>query len=181
MRLLTMFLVVACFIPFNAINAQNSDLLKSPQGSVQTYIYRITDKEARIIHTRSIEKVNKSFLHSLTDSTGPGEHYSDLKLPAGNYLALQVEGNSVIYEYFAITDYRYEILNNRRDLCIQLFDSSGAVLSDAELKIRHKRIPFDDRINAYRLETTDRDGLLAISRGGVTTYHDIKKTTVQAD
>jgi alpha-2-macroglobulin len=175
MRLLAMFLVVAFCFPYYAINAQNSNLLKSPQGSVQTYIYRITDKEARKIHARSIEKVSKSFLHTLTDSTGPGEHYSYLKLPAGNYLALKVEGNSVIYEYFAITDYRFEILNNKRDLCIQLFDSTGAVLNDAELKIRQKRIPFDARIKAYRLETNDRDGLLAVSRGGVTTYHEIKK------
>jgi hypothetical protein len=182
MRFLAIFFVIAFYLPINSTNAQtcpptgwDSNLLKSPQGSVQTYIYRITDKEARKIHTRSMEKVNKSFLHSLSDSTVSGEHYSDLNLPDGNYLALKVEGNSAVYEYFAVTGYRFEILNNKRDLVIQLFDSSGAVLNDAELKIRQKRIPFDARINAYRLETTDRDGLLAISRGGVATYHDIEK------
>ncbi|MBK6963796.1 MAG: hypothetical protein IPH20_07555 [Bacteroidales bacterium] len=121
--------------------------------------------------------MNKSFLHSLTDSTGKGRYIYNLKLQPGNYLAMKVEGISLKYEYFAITDYRFEILNNKRDLCIQLFDSTGAVLSDAELKIRHKRIPFDPRINAYRLETTDRDGLLAVSRGGVTTFHNIIKET----
>ncbi|MHC1774201.1 MAG: carboxypeptidase-like regulatory domain-containing protein [Lentimicrobium sp.] len=182
MRILAIFIVFQFYLSLNPTCAQtcppagrDSDLLKSPQGSVQTYIYRITDKEARRIHARTIGKVNKSFLHSLTDSTGLGEDYSDLNLSSGNYLALKVEGNSVIYEYFAVAGYRFEILNNKRDLVIQLFDSTGAVLSDAELKIRHKRIPFDDRINAYRLETTDKDGLLAVSRGGVTTYHNIEK------
>ena len=182
MRFFIVFIISIFCISFQVALAQtlppgrsNSNLLNSPRGSVQTYIYRINDKEARKIQARSMSKVNKSYLHTLTDSTRTGEHYSDLKLPAGNYLALKVEGNSLIYEYFTITDYWFEILNNRRDLCIQLFDSAGAVISDAELKIRHKRIPYDPLISTYRLPVTDRDGLLAISRNGVTTYHDLEK------
>ena len=67
-------------------------LTQSRQSSYFTYIYQITEKEAREVYKKDLWEVDRSFFHTLVDSFPTDKGY-DRNLPQGHYLQVYAEKN----------------------------------------------------------------------------------------
>lgn len=159
-----------------SLSAQQKDLISSRHTSYYSYIYLITNEEARIIHKKSIRHVDNTFLHTLVDSLQPSRSQKNINLQPGNYLKVQASENQLSIDYFNVCEYSVHILDNKKDLCVQLFSKIDcSPVTDAEVWIRNKRIPLDKKTLTYRLKNTDKTGLLSIMHHGTSSFHRVGK------
>jgi protocatechuate 3,4-dioxygenase beta subunit len=156
--------------------AQQKYLITSRHSSYYSYIYRITDREARIINRKSIYMADYSYLHTLVDSLKPDQEPADISLMPGNYLQVAARENKLTFDYFNVCDYSVQILDNKKDLCVQILSKKDcSPVTDAEVKIRNTRVPFDEKSLTYRLKTTDKQGLLTVTLNGNSSFHRISR------
>ncbi len=171
-RLLLVFLLaLSC-----SLSAQQKNLLTSRHSSYYRYIYRLTNREAEIINKKSIYLADFSFMHTLVDSLSPNQETADISLVPGNYLQVSVIENELTFNYFNICDYSVQILDNKKDLCVQILSKKGcAPVTNAEVRIRNTRIPFDEKSLTYRLKTTDKQGILTVTCNGISSFYRISR------
>ncbi len=149
-------------------------LLESRQTSYYTYVYKITDKEARKVYKNDHFVIDDSYFHTVVDSFPTGSEYNG-RLQPGHYIQAYAEGNSLNVKIAYIPDFDVKILNNNTDLCIQVFDLKGNLITDANVKIGNKRIRFDKKSGTYRLAKSNRQGLLQVKYNGQTGYYLINR------
>lgn len=158
--------VFGCF--YTSLSAQK--LLESRQSSHFTYIFKISDDEAKKIYSKRNVDIETDYFHTLIDSFATGENY-DKKLKAGHYLKTYLEKNIQKTEIATVQNLDVFLLNNYQDLVIQLYDLDGNLISDAEVKIKNRPIKFDDDIQAFSLKKTNKRGLLQVTYLGKTSYY----------
>ncbi len=78
-----------------SVSSFGQKLIESRQSSYNTYIYWISDKEAKNIYKSDIWKVDSTYFHTLVDSFPKDSLYSG-KLPQGHYLKTFAEKNKQI-------------------------------------------------------------------------------------
>jgi alpha-2-macroglobulin len=148
------------------------NLIKSRQTSYLTYIYKLTDKEAKKIYKNDLWVVDPSYFHTLVDSFPTQSIYAGT-LPEGHYLKTYSEKNEQEFSITTVRHFDVFILNNNTDLCLQVYDSDGNPVTDAELSIRGKKLRFNEETQTYRDKKSNRKGLLAVSHEGFTAYYDL--------
>lgn len=153
----------------SSFSLEAQDLLKSPRTSPFTYIYKITDKEAEIIYKKSIWEVDTSFFHTLVDSFETDEQYTG-KLPPGHYLKTWAESHQQKLSIATIHNLNVFILNNNTDLCLQVYDLNGDVITDADLKIGWKNLRFDKDAQAFIDKKSNKQGILKVTCQGMTSF-----------
>jgi len=129
------------FFCFHAIGQK---LIESQQTSHYTYIYKLTDAEAKTIYTSKIWEVNPAFFHTLVDSFSTDNEY-DKRLPQGHYIKTFAEKNEQKIAVTTVQDFNVYILNNNTDLRVQVYDLEGKIIPDAQLKVKRKRLRFDKK------------------------------------
>ncbi|MCJ7446711.1 MAG: hypothetical protein MUO72_03370 [Bacteroidales bacterium] len=108
-------------------------------------------------------------LISLTDSQYSG------KLPAGHYLKTYSEKNIQKLFITTVPGFDVKILNNNTDLCIQVYDLKGNIISDADVQIRQKKLQFDYKTQLYVDKKSNRRGLLKVSHNGYTGFYNLSR------
>ena len=107
-----------CFLPVlfiltsllsNPISGQS--LLESRQSSYFTYIYKITDQEARGLYLEGSADEESALFHTLVDSFPTDSSYTK-KLPVGHYLKTFIEENTQQVSITTIQNFEVFILNN---------------------------------------------------------------------
>ncbi len=172
-RYFTLFFLFVLLFTSSLSLAQQKDLIKSRHSSYYGYIFKLTDAEAKKILRKGIDCVDRSFLHTLVDSVPPDLDIEDLNLTSGNFLEVEAVRNRLEFNYFFIADYSVHIHNNSQDLCVSILDSMGQPLSDAIIKIKHKTLKFDALTQTYYLRKTGKEGILSVTRAGVSSYYTI--------
>ncbi len=147
-------------------------LIESRQTSYLTYIYKLTDKEAKKIYRNELWGVDPSFFHTLVDSFPTYSKYTGTLLP-GHYLKTYSEKNKQKYSITTVQHFDVFILNNNTDLCLQVYDSSGNPVTDAGVRIRGKKVRFNEETQTYRDKKSNRKGVLEVSYDGFTAYYDL--------
>lgn len=164
--------VFVLLITNNWLLGQN--LLESRQTSYYTYIYKITNKEAKKVYKNDHFVIDDSYFHTVVDSFPTGKEYEGMLQP-GHYVKAYAEENSLNVKIAYIPDFDVKILNNNTDLCIQVFDLEGNLIQDAKVKIGIKRIRFDEKSGTYLLKKSNRKGLLQVKYNGKTGYFDLNR------
>jgi alpha-2-macroglobulin len=168
------FLLLITYISILATVASAQDLTRSRQTSYFTFIYKISDAEARMFYKNSTLPSEKELSRTVVDSF-PHDSTYRRELPVGHYLFAFTQGNQLQYELETIANRELKILNNKTDLALVVLDSLGKPIENAEIHLKNRRIPFDKKYQTYRLAKTNQSGLLAIDYQGFTSYHQINK------
>lgn len=165
-------LVAGIFMICPVIKGQK--LIESRQTSYMTYIYQLTDKEAKEIYKKGIWKVDPSFFHTLIDSFPTDGQYTG-KLSPGHYLKTFSERNKQRFFITSVPDFDVKIFNNNTDLCIQVYDLTGKIISDANVKVRLKHLRFDKKSEMYLDKKSNQKGLLSVNYDGYTAYYQLSR------
>ena len=164
------FLVILLF-PYNSYGQK---LIESRQTSYYTYIYKITNKEARTIYEKDIWKVEPSYFHTLVDSFPTDSGFCGI-LPKGHYLKTFAEKNKQKISITTVQDFDVFIFNNNTDLCIQVFDLKGNIINDATVSVRWKKLCFNKRTQSYIDNKSNQKGLLKVTHYGFTGFYNLSR------
>lgn len=141
----TRLLLLTIFI--NCTLWAQQPLSESLRTSPQTYIYRITPKEALTLYQTNLNKVSEQFLHTLKDSFPVGTHPPFL--PAGNYLFFHAVNNRQRYELVTEGDVQLKTINNRRDLHVMLHSGNGNIIDDAKVSAGRRQLIYQPATQTY--------------------------------
>lgn len=164
-------LIILC-LASSLTNAQR--LIESRQTSYLTYVYKLTNEEARKIYSKDIWEVDSSFFHTLVDSFPTDSLYLKT-LPSGHYLKTYSEKEKQKFFIMSVPEFDVFILNNNTDLCIQVYDLEGELISDANVSIRMKTLRFDSKTQSYTDKKSNKKGLLKVKHNGYTAYYRISR------
>ena len=171
MKVIYFFLFV-CF----SLTVSGQDLLSSRQTSPYTYIYKLTSSEAgRIIKDGNIYRIgNGKYFHTPVDSFPTWTEYTRPLLP-GHYLKVFSRRNMIEAELCSVPNINVQVVNNNTDLCIQLYDSTGIITSNAEVKIGGKHIGYNRSVKGFLLLKSNRKGILEVSYNGITSFYELSR------
>lgn len=174
LRIPLLRVLLCMFLPLLSHTLFSQDLLESRQTSEDTYIYEITNKEARRIHTKTIWEVDSTYFHTLVDSY-PTDKEPELTLPQGHYLKTYADKGTQKFKITTVKNFEVFILNNNTDLNIQVVDLEGKILNNARVKARSKPLHFDHKSESYIDKKSNKKGALEVSVGGFTAYYNISR------
>ena len=166
------FLLLLFALP--AITVQSQNLFTTTTQSHYTYIFQISDEEAKEVYTTPYWQIPKSLFHTLVDSFPTGEKYTK-RLPQGNYLQVYTDQAEVKASVTTVAPFEVFILNNQTDLMIQVRDSLGQVVNDAEVQLKNRTLKFDQASQSYRIGKSNQNGFLEVKYAGMSVYQVLKK------
>lgn len=172
LHFLRLYAIIIFTLLFFQSEAQN--LITSRKSSYKTYIYQISDKEAKKINKNGMYKVDSTYLHTLVTSY-PTDSIFDEKLLPGHYLKTYTDQNHQIINYAYIPDLDVKIFNNNTDLCIRIYDLKGNNVSDAVVKIGLKILQFDKLTQCYIDRKSNKKGLLSVKRNENTAFYQLSR------
>ncbi len=149
------------------------DLTSARRSSYFTFVYKINNKEAgELYHHR---KPSKKYCHTLvamfaSDSLA---HQSDQ--PIGHYLYVKTINHQLHYQLLSNDNTSFHLLNNQRDLMFTITDTTGKEITQAEVRIRHKKINYYPHEKIYRISTSNHRGILQVDYEGHTSYINIER------
>ena len=169
-KLILFFLCVFLFVA----KTKAQDLITSNKQGFYTYVYKISDQQAEHIYKKTLARIDASFFTNLIDSFPTGNVYSS-KLEQGHYLKAFVKENKLIVSIASIHDFSAYILNNNTDLCIQIYDNSGNVITNADVQVRWKKLKYRDDLQAYVDRRSNQKGLVKVTYKGSTAYFKLDR------
>ncbi|UJP64691.1 carboxypeptidase-like regulatory domain-containing protein [Mongoliitalea daihaiensis] len=156
------------------IPAHAQDLLQSRQSSYFTYIYQLTDQEAEKIYREKPTNINKNYFHTLVDSF-PTDTSLEKSLPRGHYLKTFAAQNQQVNTLLSIQNIQLFILNNEQDLLLQLLDTDGQLITDAQVRLGNKKLRFDAATQSYQDRKSNQEGLLIVKHKESTSFFELSK------
>jgi len=154
-------------------------ILQAQYTSVDTttYIFKLENSEARLL-VEDRGNLRESFFHTLVDTFtthgGPSPLAFDY-YPSGHYLLANASGENVNVRHIAINSISAIVLPNKRDLLIQVYDSLGQTLPNANVKIGDRYIPFNKKRGGYFKSKWKKEGLVEITAQGETLFYQLQK------
>ncbi|WP_157593053.1 carboxypeptidase-like regulatory domain-containing protein [Rufibacter tibetensis] len=173
LRLCFALLITCCLLPILQVKGQQN-LALSRTTSYYTYIYKITDTEAKTLYEKGMDAAKQSFFHFKVDSFQTGLSYPK-QLPQGHYLYAYASGPDLEYILQSQTNLQLQLLKNHVDLAAVLYDTLGTSITTAKVQLGRKQIPFDAGTGSYRLANTKKSGLLSVTHEGFTFYVPVEQ------
>lgn len=166
-------LLLSLLISMPSLAQEN--LSGSRQKSAYTYIYRITPKEALLLYSSNMDRLDEKHLHTRVDSFATGKS-EEPELKPGNYLFVQAINNKLEGELKTIDDLQIKLLNNHRDLLIALHDKSGKTIHDAQVLAGRKKMIYDDSLQIFRLNKERKPRTIKVYHQGALHYYPLDNT-----
>ncbi|KOY86105.1 hypothetical protein AD998_08055 [bacterium 336/3] len=163
--LLSFFLLVSIFC-----NAQK--LSQSPHEGYYTYVYQLSHTQTKNIYTKGWGGVDSTYFTKVVDSFLTAKPNAK-KMPLGDYLFVQPKESYIHYTLEESSNIKVNVVNNDRDLQIVVQDTTGKIISDAEVLVEGKKIAFDKKLNLYRHPKSYKEGILSVSYQGHTTLTNL--------
>lgn len=155
-------------------NSNSQKLLESRKSSYYTYIYQLTNKEAEKIYKKSVSIVDSTYFHTIIDSFATDKNFTH-KLKQGHYLKTYANNNKQYLSITTIQNFEIFILNNNTDLCIQVYNLEGNVISNANIKIGSKNLRYNRQAQCYIDKKSNQKGILEITYNEFTAYYDLSR------
>ncbi|MEM1327572.1 MAG: alpha-2-macroglobulin family protein [Bacteroidota bacterium] len=95
-------------------------------------------------------------------------------LPAGYYIQAKAVGEELELSILDKTNIYIELLNNDRDLAVQVIDSLGNVLEDATVWLNGKKIKYDATTQSFRLKKRKKGGRLKVEANGQLLFYEVE-------
>ncbi|RMG83297.1 MAG: hypothetical protein D6714_10010, partial [Bacteroidetes bacterium] len=143
-----------------------------PAENDRTYIYRISHDEARKLYAG--QQPEDTWFHTLVDTFS--NNYYPESLPPGHYMFARAQWEQIEVRFQSVHTLSVEVLNNKRDLRLQVADSSGVAVTDARILFDQKKpIPFDPKTQTYRLKKWNKSGTLTIETPDEIAFFDLRR------
>ncbi|HEY8957625.1 alpha-2-macroglobulin family protein [Chitinophaga sp.] len=160
MKRISLFLLCLCSIMASA----QQYISQSKTRSERNNIYKITDKEAlEIFEYNKISRpwASEKYLHTaagtyLFNSPFPGS------IEPGNYIVVSAQQNNLSYTYKPVQNVFLKVVTNNYDLALLIHDKDGKPVSNAQVSIRQRTIPWDARTQTYRLPRYKKGGTIQV-------------------
>lgn len=162
------------FLTMSISPSWGQDLPHSRQSSYYTYIYQLDHQQARRIYRKGLSGIDSTYFVRLVDQYPTDSTYRTA-LPYGNYLRTWTYRDSLMVEQLSVSNVDLRVLNNGADLRLQLYDSTGAVIPDAQVQLRNKRIPWDSQQRLYRLRKNNRQGVVEVQYDHHTSFFHLER------
>ncbi len=167
-----LWIIFIVFLTGTSVGSQ--DLLSARQSSFYTYIFQLSDQEARKIYKNDLWVVDTTFFHSLVDSFPTDSAYKGA-LPEGHYLKASTKKNRLFLSITTVQPFELFIMNNTTDLSVQMVDLIGSVIPDADIRVGWKRLRFDEETQSYVDKKSNCKGLLTVTHNGFTAYYNLDR------
>ncbi|TPE42150.1 carboxypeptidase-like regulatory domain-containing protein [Pontibacter mangrovi] len=154
--------------------AAQTKVEQSRTGSPYTYIFRISDKEAKAMYEQSTAVVGPSYFHTPVDSFATNANYSG-QLPYGHYLYVHSSEAELVYSLQTVAPVAVKLLQVKPALAILVHDSLGNTLPDAAVQVNGKKAAFDVKTKTYRLRHNPKKGLVAVNWNGSMLYQTFEQ------
>ncbi|MBN8576139.1 MAG: carboxypeptidase-like regulatory domain-containing protein [Cytophagales bacterium] len=158
---------------FISASVCGQDLITSRRSSYFTFVYKLAPSEARRLYEHQKPTIEYCHtLHSLypTDSA----KFQD-ELPVGHYLLVKTVSDKLHYELVSVNNTSVHILNNQRDLLFTVSNRSGIPVTDADVKIKGKKIAFSKEDNAYTIQKSNHHGIVSVTLDHHTSFFAIER------
>ncbi len=165
MKRFSLFLLCLCSITAGA----QQYISQSKTTSERNNIYKITDKEALEIFERSkISRpwANEKYLHTAAGTYPFNSSFPSVTEP-GNYIVVSARQNNLSYTYKPVQNVILKVVTNNYDLALLIHDKDGKPVSNAQVRIRQRTIPWDARTQTYRLPRYSKGGTIQVRHNGV--------------
>lgn len=156
------------------LNGVAQNLNVSRTSSYYTYIFSISDKEARYLFRNGFGEANESFFHTILDSF-PSDSSFNKKLPLGHYLKVHSEKHELKIFYTSVQPFQAVILENNTDLVVQVIDTNGIILPNAKVRIGAKNLRYDKKTKAYIDRNSNRKGVLSIEHNQQIAFYPLTR------
>ncbi|GJM34378.1 MAG: hypothetical protein DHS20C18_33790 [Saprospiraceae bacterium] len=137
-----------------------------------THIYQISSVDAEIFYRDDKAQPTEAHFGTLIDSFSTPEYAK--KLASGHYLFVKAEKENLDIQLRSFHSCVALALNNDRDLAIQVIDSTGLQIANAEVLFRNKKIAFDSQTQTYRLRKWNKGGFLKIKYAEEAFFYEVK-------
>ncbi len=172
-RSIVRFLMVLLSV-WTSFNLSAQDIRTSRKTSYYTFIYRLTETEARKIYKSNLSRINQSFFHTRIDSF-PTDSIYRKKLEYGHYLYVHAEGNQVKFKLASQSNVDVKIMNNSSDFVAYITDEKGLTTTDAIVRIGNKKLKYDYSTSTYRLKHANVKGFLTVNHKGISSFYYITR------
>lgn len=156
-----------------SMSVAGQDLLESRRSSYYTFIYRISNEQAKILY-KDIWDIDTTFFRSLSDFYPTDSTYRK-DLPVGHFVFVKTVNGSLVCELKSVNNLHLNLLNNHRDLIMVFNDLQGKELQDVKVEVRSRRIPFQEGIRAYRLAKSNKRGLVSADYQGHISFFEVDR------
>ena len=140
--------------------------------SAFTSIYKITDVEAEELFKSSSFEIGDKYFHTFID-TFSTNHYHNEEALNGYFLFVKAVNDELIIRMEGFLNISAVPLNNRRDLTIQILDSIGNIIENAEVFFGKKKLKYDKSIKAFRKNKINKGGFLKVKANGETIFYEV--------
>ena len=127
MRFLFTFLIFCMTISF---------LFSQEKYRPVTAIYKITDTEAKELHLSKLDTIGEKYFHTLVDTTTKSYPYNQSE--TGYYLFAKADKEDLSVVLEGTHSISAVSVVNERDLAIQVVDSLGQMIEDAQITFQRK-------------------------------------------
>jgi len=168
-RFLLLLLTLSIFARVNSQSASNSRAT-----SYYTFVYRITNEEVIPLFENRKHTLSPNYFHNLIDYY-PTDSVYRKKLPVGHYLFTKANADFLETELQSFNNLELNVLDNSRDLLIVFTDSLGNEIKGLKPKVSSKQIFSDEKLNAYRISKTNKQGLVKVEYNGHLNFFEIQR------
>lgn len=161
-------LTAVLFAVFTSAFSQGIE--NSLQHSEYKYIFKLTNENADSLIR---DGFNDNMLHSLVDSCLYDSIYHNTE--KGHYLTVWAEKGEMIIDYWFNNNISLYCFDNQSNLLLQILDSSGVSIKNAQISVAGKEIPFDDEMGLYYKKKFKKEGLLTIRYNNHISFYDLKR------
>ncbi len=153
----------------------SQDLLTGRDSGHRIFVFKLTNEEAKRIFQSNLWTVDSSYFHTLVDSYHRDSIYHE-NLPPGYYLKTYASKERQKIWIAAVQDFNAYIINNETDLCVQIFDLKGNVISAAEVFINKKKLKYNKDGQYFFDKKSNEKGTLTITYNGNIALYELNKS-----
>lgn len=137
-----------------------------------TAIYKITAEEAEIFFKFPETEMEDKYFHTFVDTFSTNRYLKKETLN-GHFLFVKATNDELDVLLESFLTISAVPLNNRRDLAIQVVDSLGKLIEDAEVFFGKKKLKYDKSTQAFRKKKVNKGGFLKVKANGETVFYQV--------
>lgn len=155
--------------------SQSQTLAKSRTSSYYTFIYKISNDQAKDLIEKNFYFPPDKYFTQLVDSF-PSDSLYKKKLEVGHYLKLFSKKDRIHCRMETVSNLQVDLYNNDRDLILFIHKkNSSEPITNALVKVERRKLSYNPQTENYELFNTNKTGLVTIVANNETIYLNLKK------
>ncbi|NIG55180.1 alpha-2-macroglobulin family protein [Chitinophaga sp. Cy-1792] len=156
-------------------------------------VYKISNKEAlevfktminypdeleftRAALRQDIFWVDDNLLHTPVRIIKEDER-AETVLPPGHYILVKTVDQKTSYSYLTVPSAYTTLLNNNKELLLVITDINGNLITDAQVHLNNRIIPYNKKNQCYLLPSSGKKGILRVQYKDVVNYRHLLPAT----